>query len=365
MSTAFLYSSKLWQNRVARHILAWCSFVTLWLIYASLWGNNFFELVVNKLCYLPPQIVATYLILYYQLPKQIYRGKYLAFVITLLANLYFNTALARWIKIYIYEPLMGDELAKDSLIDIMTQIGPLLGQYLLWVAIPPTMAVIVKLLMTHFEERARFEQLHREKATAELNFLQAQLHPHFLFNTLNNLYTLSLQKSPMTPTLVKKLSEIVDYMFEECKAHQVCIQQEIQLLQNYIDLELLRYGDRLTLTFEHTVDDPSASIAPLILLSMVENAFKHGASGDIGHPIIDIQLQVKDGELNFQVCNTKVATPQQDQMAYKKGIGLANIKRQLGLRYPDCHQLHITEEATTYEVNLTIQLHDQNIEVIN
>ena len=196
------YFRQLLRNRIAMHVLAWLAFVVIWLIYASLWDNALYELVVNKLCYLPPQIIATYLILYYQLPKQLYRGKYFSFFFLLLVNLYFNTVLARWIKIYIYEPLMGSDLEKDSLWAIVTQIHPLISQYLLWVAIPPAIAVILKLLKSHFEERARFEQLQKEKATAELRFLQAQLHPHFLFNTLNNLYTLSLQKSPMTPTLV-------------------------------------------------------------------------------------------------------------------------------------------------------------------
>lgn len=359
------YFRQLLRNRIAMHVLAWLAFVVIWLIYASLWDNALYELVVNKLCYLPPQIIATYLILYYQLPKQLYRGKYLSFFFLLLVNLYFNTVLARWIKIYIYEPLMGADLEKDSLWAIVTQIHPLISQYLLWVAIPPAIAVILKLLKSHFEERARFEQLQKEKATAELRFLQAQLHPHFLFNTLNNLYTLSLQKSPMTPTLVLKLAEVVDYMFEECKAEQVPIQQEIQLLQNYIDLELLRYGDRLALSFKYEIDDPTASIAPLVLLSMVENAFKHGASGDIGKPIIDIELEVRNGRVDFRIFNTKVATPQKDHTAYKKGIGVANIKRQLGLRYPGNYQLQINEQATSYEVMLAIHLQNQRAESIS
>lgn len=347
------------------HVLAWLGFVLGWLIYASLWGNNFYELVVNKLCYLPPQVIATYLLLYYQLPQQIYKGKYIAFVLVLVANMYVNTALARWIKIYVYEPIMNQHLAQDSIWSILTEVHPLLGQYLLWVAIPPALAVILKLLKTHFAEMGRYEQLQKEKATAELNFLQAQLHPHFLFNTLNNLYTLSLQKSAMTPRLVWKLSEIVDYMFEECKANQVPIQKEIQLLQNYIDLELLRYGDRLALSFEHEIDEPDTFMAPLVLLSMVENAFKHGASGDMGKPIINISLRVEKGHLYFRVFNTKVESGQVDETAYKKGIGVANIKRQLGLRYPGSYQLQINEEPTSYEVILSIQLQNQAMELIS
>ncbi len=130
----------------------------------------------------------------------------------------------------------------------------------------------------------------------------------------------------------------------------------MQLLQNYIDLELLRYGDRLSLDFTHQIDDPSATISPLILLSIVENAFKHGASGDMGQPQIRIDLSVQNGLLHYRVFNTKVAVAQSDMTDFKKGIGVDNIKRQLALRYPKAYDLATREEPTSYELILNIQL---------
>ncbi len=344
------------KNRVLLHVLAWTAFVVAWLVYAALLGNPIYELVVNKFCYLGPQLLATYFLLYYQLPKLVYQKKYGQFLLSLALAAYFTTALARLIKIYVYEPALGSTLAKDSLYDIFTQLSPLVGQYLLWVYIPPIMAVILKLLKDHFIEKQQFEQLQQEKTIAELNFLQAQLHPHFLFNTLNNLYTLTIHKSEKAPALILKLSEIVDYMFKECKEDQVSIAKEVQLLQNYIDLELLRYGDRLSLDFTHQIDDPSATISPLILLSIVENAFKHGASGDMGQPQIRIDLSVQNGLLHYRVFNTKVAVAQSDMTDFKKGIGVDNIKRQLALRYPNAYELATHEEPTSYELILNIQL---------
>lgn len=344
------------KNRVLVHVLAWTAFVVGWIVYAALWGNPIYELVVNKFCYLVPQLLATYFLLYYQLPKLVYRKKYGWFLLSLGLAAYFTSALARLIKIYVYEPAMGSNLPKDSLYDIFTQLLPLVGQYLLWVYIPPIMAVILKLLKDHFVEKQQFEQLRHEKTIAELNFLQAQLHPHFLFNTLNNLYTLTIYKSEKAPALILKLSEMVDYMFKECKEDQVSVAKEVQLLQNYIDLELLRYGDRLTLTFNHQIDDPSTTIAPLILLSIVENAFKHGASGDLGQPRIEIELSVQKGRLHYRVFNTKVAVAQSDFTDFKKGIGVDNIKRQLALRYPGTHNLVTQEEPTSYELLLDIHL---------
>lgn len=344
------------KNRVLLHVLAWTAFVVAWLVYAALLGNPIYELVVNKLCYLGPQLLATYFLLYYQLPKLVYKKKYGQFLLSLALAAYFTTALARLIKIYVYEPALGSTLAKDSLYDIFTQLSPLVAQYLLWVYIPPIMAVILKLLKDHFIEKQQFEQLQQEKTIAELNFLQAQLHPHFLFNTLNNLYTLTIHKSEKAPALILKLSEIVDYMFKECKEDQVSIIKEVQLLQNYIDLERLRYGDRLSLDFKHQIDDPSATISPLILLSILENAFKHGASGDMGQPRIQIDLSVQKGVLHYRVFNTKVAVAQSDLTDFKKGIGVNNIKRQLALRYPKSYELATHEEPTSYELILTIQL---------
>lgn len=356
MNKVTIIGKRIANNRVLVHVLAWTAFVVTWIVYAALWGNPIYELVVNKLCYLGPQMLATYYLLYYQLPKLVYKKRYGQFLLSLLFTAYFTSALARLIKIYVYEPAMGATLPKDSLYDIFTQLFPLAGQYLLWVYIPPIMAVTLKLLKDHFIEKQQFEQLRQEKTIAELNFLQAQLHPHFLFNTLNNLYTLTIHKSEKAPALILQLSEIVDYMFEECKEDQVSVVKEVQLLQNYIDLELLRYGDRLSLDFTHQIDDPSATIAPLILLSIVENAFKHGASGDMGQPKIKIDLSVQKGVLHFRVFNTKVAIAQSDLTDFKKGIGVNNIKRQLALGYPGVHHLITNVKPTSYELILDIQL---------
>ena len=347
---------KMQQNRVLTHVLAWLALVIGWVIYGALMGNPVDELLINKLCYLPPQLIATYLLIYYQIPKLLYKRKYFRFSVSFLLSIYFNLVLARILKIYVYETTLGHDLPKDGLYPILTELPALLGQYLIWVYLIPVMAVMAKYIKDHMLEKQKMEQLSKEKAITELNFLKAQIHPHFLFNTLNNLYTLTLHKSETAPPLILKLSNIIDYMFDKCKGNRVLLTDEIVLLQNYIDLELLRYGERLELIFEHEVQGKDLEVAPLILLSIVENAFKHGASGDIGQPKIHIYLKADRTKLYFRVFNSKAPVNQTDTTSFKKGIGVNNIKRQLELIYPKQYDLTTNEQALSYEVTLEVQL---------
>ncbi len=145
--------------------------------------------------------------------------------------------------------------------------------------------------------------LEKQKADIELMALKAQLNPHFLFNTLNNIYSLSVMQSPRTSPAIARLSEILDTLLYRSGGMYVPVSQEIALLQNYIELEKLRYDDRLVVTFDHhTTDD--AGIAPLILLSLAENAFKHGAGEDAGSPEIHINLHQHQDQLTFTISNT-------------------------------------------------------------
>lgn len=343
------------QNRVLTHVLYWLAIVVLWSAPPA-YGSNDYEPLINKLCYLPSQLIATYALIYYQIPRFLYKGKYLRFLGSFVLVAYATTVLARITKIYIYEPALGADLPQDALLDILTQFTPLLGQYFFFVYLIPVITLSIKFVKAHVEEQRKLEQLQKEKVNAEIGYLKAQLHPHFLFNTLNNLYVLTLRKSKEAPAVVRKLSDMLAYMFREGHTQSVPVRQEIELLRNYIDLELLRYGDRLDLVFEHSIDDPAAEITPLALLSIVENAFKHGASGDIGRPQIHIRLEVKEQSLRFRVFNTKPRRTQADETRYKKGIGVRNIKRQLALIYPGRHELKIRDEADTYEVRLWIAL---------
>lgn len=351
----FQMVNRIMENRVLTHVLYWLGIVLVYVIPATIITQSP-EPLVNKLCYLPSQILATYGLIYYQIPRLVYQKKYGQFMVSLIVSIYVTTVIARIFKVYVYETVLGADLPKDPFVDILTQMTPLLGQYFLWVYLPAILTLILKSIKDHFRERERMETLLKEKAQAELNFLKAQIHPHFLFNTLNNLYTLTLRKSDLAPQTVRKLSDILRYMFYQCKAPAVPVREEVQLLQNYIDLELLRYGDRLDFVFETKIANPEARIAPLVLLSMVENAFKHGASGAIGRPQVHIHLEEKNGALSFRVFNSKPPVQKTDETDHKRGIGVSNIKRQLELLYAGHYHLEINETPSTYTVQLQIDL---------
>jgi hypothetical protein len=198
---------------------------------------------------------------------------------------------------------------------------------------------------------AHRRQLETEKLNAELKFLKAQVNPHFLFNTLNNLYYLSTIKSDTAPLVISKLSEVMRYMIYDSNHEQIELAKEIEYMQHYIGLERLRLRDGVPLEFEVTgkTDMP---ISPLILITFLENAFKHGISNSDDQSWIRAQLEVDDTRLVYRIANSKVKTVVYP--ADGEGIGLKNVKRRLDLSYPGKHQLNIDDREDSYSVTLTI-----------
>lgn len=204
-------------------------------------------------------------------------------------------------------------------------------------------------------DRVRRE-LENEKLTAELAFLKSQINPHFLFNSLNNIYSLAYQKSEHTPEAVLKLSEIMRYMLYESNDRLVEMDKEIGYLRNYIDLQKIRFGNRAFVEMEVKGDTENQLIAPMILIAFVENAFKHGLALDTPKPI-GIQMKMAGEELHFCVKNIK-STHNKDKTG---GIGLVNVRRRLDLLYPGRYKLDVEEDLETYSVNLTLHLNHDTV----
>lgn len=291
---------------------------------------------------------AYYLLKQVQLPYLYNRGKMILFILTLLglSILFYTiwrTAGVLWIDEW--RGLKG-RMRFMSLIDYLTQTVQFYS---------PAMALLA--WESHYERKAeqeRIHQLEKEKLTAELKFLKAQLNPHFLFNTLNNLYSFVVNGSPKAPDMILGLSGILDYVLYRSQQPSVSLSEEIVAIENFINLEKIRYGDRLQVDY-HTAGNRAIQVSPLLLLSLVENAFKHGASGDIDAPKITIDIQEKNDAIICKVWNTKSSHQGELNDAYKEGIGLSNIKRQLNLVYPHNHELKIADKANSYTILLTIQ----------
>jgi sensor histidine kinase YesM len=218
------------------------------------------------------------------------------------------------------------------------------------------MAMVLTLLRYWYAADRRSQLLRQQQLTAELAMLRAQVHPHFLFNTLNNLYALTLQKSDRAPEVVLKLSELLDYMLHESQAESIPVEREMQLLEHYLDLERLRHGSRVRISCGKDIAH-SQQLAPLLLLPLVENSFKHGVSRDSGEAWVDISLRSTSSGIEFQIRNSVPAeqgtTPAHIENG-SGGIGLRNVRERLQLLYPARHRFHAGLQGEVFDVTLSI-----------
>jgi two-component system, LytTR family, sensor kinase len=217
-------------------------------------------------------------------------------------------------------------------------------------------STMLKIITDWFRSQQEKQRLVTQNMQSELRFLRAQINPHFLFNTLNSLYALTLKKSDVAPEIVLKLSEIMRYMLYECNEKQVFLSKEIQYIQNHLALERLRLTKNLDIKFtvEGTVNDQQ--IAPLMFIPFLENAFKHGLSNHLGDGFCHINMTVTRENVEFFIENSKPDRILQTEHPESGGIGLANIRQRLALLYPENHELIIRDLPDKFEVNLKINL---------
>jgi two-component system LytT family sensor kinase len=213
------------------------------------------------------------------------------------------------------------------------------------------LSTVLKFTIDWFLNGRIQRDLENQRLTAELSFLKSQINPHFLFNSLNSIYSLAYQKSDTTPEAILKLSEIMRYMLYECNDNKVELTKELQYLQNYIDLQKIRFGNKAFIDFEVRGEVTNQHIVPLLLISFIENAFKHGIANDAASPI-KLKINLEDGHLYFFIQNKK-HTHNRDSSG---GIGLNNVRRRLDLLYPGKYNLEIRDEADTYTVQLSLVL---------
>jgi sensor histidine kinase YesM len=210
---------------------------------------------------------------------------------------------------------------------------------------------LFKQLFQRFTER---DELAKEKADVEFQLLKAQVHPHFLFNTLNNIYSFSLDGSPRAGELLDRLSAMMSYMIYDCEAESIPLDRELHLLEDYIGLEKARYGDRLDIDVSIQGPTHDRLIAPLLMIPFVENCFKHGASQVLDHPWIRLQISAGGETLDFKLSNNK--PPAATTGNGRNGIGLRNIRQRLELLYPNHYRLDIESTGELFSVHLLVPL---------
>lgn len=335
-------------NRILQHVLFWVFHLVF---YAILWGSfedNYKQTFLEESIYLPVKIAFTYFTLYFLLPNFLLPGKYASFFVWLLAASFVAGVIQRYVAFNIDYPIYYPDALRDPFFYLPKIMKMIVSIY------PVTFfAVAIKLLKYWYANQHAQQVLTQEKLKAELNFLKTQIHPHFLFNTLNNLYALTLKKSDRAPETVLKLSELINYMLYECASDDVLLSKEIKFIRNYIDIEKMRYGDKLDVDLRVSGEVNERKIAPLILLPFVENCFKHGASEELQQSWVKITVDLQPRITIVKVENNKSS---ENGHSTKEGIGIQNVKRRLDLLYPAQHELKIISGEETFLVILTIQV---------
>ncbi len=345
------------QNRVVSHFIFWLLLFISLPILAALNDGSVKKTVISGFSFLPAQLLASYFLVYYQVPKLLFKKKYVAFGVSFLISVYVFLVLSKLLNMYLSSLFSPNYLNDENLAEVLSDPFHLAVVYFPSVYVFVFFMFMAKAFKDRFEERHQLEVLQKEKANTELKFLKAQTNPHFLFNTLNNLYSLTLEQSEKAPEVVLKLSSMLDYMLYQCKDPVVPLKNEIALIQDYIDLESLRYGNKLTLDFTYDLHDSNVRIAPLILISFIENAFKHGASNNLKNSIIQIELVTNHDQLCFKVFNTLPDTIHNEiENKSHSGIGFSNSKRQLELNYKNNYDLKSIKTDHDFQVLLTINL---------
>lgn len=202
-----------------------------------------------------------------------------------------------------------------------------------------------------FEKWKIYKQLENEKTEAELSLLKSKINPHFLFNTLNNLYGLVIKKSDEAPQFLLKLSEILRYTIYEGRNEIVPLKDEINYLEQYIEIHKIRYNKKVNIHFDKFIEDENIEIAPLLFIMLLENAFKHGVESLTNNAFIKIKLIAKDNKIAFTIENNYEPNHKKE-----KGIGIENLKHRLKLIYPKRHELLLTKKEKVYKAQLNIKL---------
>jgi sensor histidine kinase YesM len=330
-------------SSILLHLLFWIFIITYFA-----WGiglqNNPVQSFKNASFFLPGFIVLVYILLYILVPKYLLPRKFLYFFIGLFVTLtvcllYINFAQLSFPGSF---PARGMKLS----------VGPNVLPFIHVAGI----ALSIKLLISLYQQKNQTLEAEKQKSDAELQCLKAQLHPHFLFNTLNNLYAHTLEASSKSPEIVMRLSELLRFMIYEGKTEKIPLNKEIHLIENYIALEKFRYTDRLDVSVTISGDAGKYQIAPLLLLPFLENAFKHGTSEQLEQCWISLNISLEGSVMYFKLVNSIEPGKEAEGHAKDGGLGLLNVNKRLGLLYKDKHKFTAKKMEDVFVVDLVINL---------
>ena len=337
-------------RRLVIHVMFWSVFVIVGsFIFSYQQSFPYIFFFINFLVHLPVFMLFTYGLVYFLVPNYLLLRKYRQFLLLLLLAAITASLLRILTGRYVYYAFFipkvlhpGEWLSTNIFL-----------VNLIWIFAPAILFSMFKYYKNWMNSQALANETERKHLASELQLLKAQLNPHFLFNTFNNLYVLALQKSDKTPMLISKMSDLFHYILYECNAVEVPVSKEIKLIDDYIQLEKLRYSSRLSVKFVKDIECEGCRIPPMLIYTFVENCFKHGSSPDPEKPWIHLVIRVRRNSFEFEATNSITASNGINE-GVVDGVGLSNIKRRLELIYPKRHELVIRKENGQFHVRLGI-----------
>ncbi|MGB0984052.1 MAG: sensor histidine kinase [Saprospiraceae bacterium] len=332
-------------KRIVYHSVLWIAYILSFTAIQSYGTNQYWFWFSNQLILAAFYAAGVYFNIFYLIPNYLSQKKFATYAVLMTLSSFVITPLQLfflWMKATPYPDYQQYIYNNQPYLFLATFIF-----------------ILVSTLMKIISDWARHQREKKELETqtmqSELRFLKSQINPHFLFNTLNNLYALTLKKSDKAPEIVVKLSEMMRYMLYECNEKWVPLYKEVNYLRNYMDLERLRQSTNVAISFEVAGNVSNQHLAPLLFIPFIENSFKHGISNNLEEGFVTINLSIDPEAVHLYIENSKPSMPAQFHKR-SGGIGLVNVRRRLDLLYPDKYDLSIEDTPTTYGVNLEINL---------
>lgn len=331
------------------HILFWVVYILFWSLMLPS-GISFARDLLNSALFIFFHMLVSYFNNYYLIEWFLFKRKYITYLLSLfLSNLLVCFPLS--VAVYRYIPLTNESAATIWTLQFF------INNFLL-ILFTVLLTTSIKLFRTWYMKEQANRELQTLNIENELRFLKSQINPHFLFNNLNNLYALTLKHSDLAPDAVLKLSNILRFGLYESQKQKVPIEDDIQFVRDYIELEKLRLGERTDIKLEVEGNTFGKMIEPFLFINFIENAFKHGANPTLGKSYIHIRYELDEvnKQLIFSISNNKPAVLNNLEKDKIGGIGLKNVKTRLNILYPNRHELKIAELPDAYQVTLKLQM---------
>jgi len=336
------------------HVIFWSMY---FLFTTFRWGSYFNDYLYSfktTILGFVIHMTLSYFNIYFLMPKFIYKRKYFLYILLVVASLFVMLLVKFYLTYFLVSsnvwpegPEVTNKLTLNYAIEMM------LGELYVMAFV-----AAIKVTLDWLREHKKLIDVEKLQLETELRFLRTQISPHFFFNTLNNIYSLAVEKSEKTPKTILKLSELMRYLLYETNQKRQLLSKEIICLQNYLDLERIRYGDLLHININISGEIEGKEISPMLLLAFIENSFKHGANKNIGKFEINIDFNVIDDFLYFKISNPiPTQTNNNEVVTYRGGIGIGNVKKRLELGYKkEDYNLTIEERNNIFIVDLKIKV---------